>query len=56
MNVVKRNMKVTGAIIHDKFVRFVGGGLSRPDMMIEFLWVTDAMNSIVHADRIYQVI
>jgi len=27
--------------------------LSRPDMMIEFLWVTDA---IVHADRIYQVI
>jgi len=26
MNVVKRNMKVIGAIIHDIFVRFVGGG------------------------------
>ncbi len=30
--------------------------ISRPDMMIEFLWVTDAMNIIVPADRIYQVI
>jgi len=30
--------------------------LSRPDMLIEFLWVTDAIYIVVHADRIYQVI